>query len=101
MSATFIVAVSEPADKPGVNVTLIRQLLPAVTLVPHALVCEKSGAFAPAILMPVPVMLSAAFPVFDSVTVCTAEAVPDGCAAKVSVAELRLAIGAGAVMVSV
>ena len=79
------------------NFTLIRQLLPAAKLAPQGLVCEKSAAFAPAILMPV--MLSAAFPGLDSVTGCAAEAVPDGCAAKVSEVVLKLAIGAAAVTV--
>ena len=76
------------------NVTLITQLLPAATLVPQGLVCEKSVAFGPEMLMPDPVMLSAALPVLDSVTVCAAEAVPDGVAAKAREAGLRLAMGA-------
>ena len=94
VSFTFSVAVSEPAERLGVNLTLITQLDPAATLVPHGLVCEKSVAFGPVILMPVPVMLSAALPVFESVTVCGAEAVPDGCAAKAREVGLKLAIGA-------
>jgi hypothetical protein len=98
LSATFNVAVSGPAERLGVNVTLIAQLLPVATAVPHdGLVCEKSVAFAPEILMPIPVMLSGALPVFDSVTACAAEAVPDGCAVKAREVGLRLAIGAGAV----
>jgi hypothetical protein len=52
LSATFNVAVSDPAERLGVNFTLITQLPPAATLVPHGLVCEKSVAFAPEILMP-------------------------------------------------
>jgi len=99
LSATFNVAASDPAERLGVNFTLITQLLPAATLVPHGLVCEKSAAFAPEIVMPVPVMLSAAFPVLDSVTGCAADCVPDACGAKVSEVGLRLAIGAGAAMV--
>jgi hypothetical protein len=43
--------------------------------------------------MPVPVMLSAALPVLDNVTVCAAEVVPETCAAKVSEVGLRPAIG--------
>ncbi len=46
----------------GVNVTLIAQLAPAATLAPQLLVCAKSP------LAPMLAMLSAAEPVFDSVT---------------------------------
>ena len=99
LSATFNVAVSEPAERLGVNLTLITQFDPAATLVPHGLVCEKSVAFAPVILMPVPVMLSAALPVLESVTVCAAEAVPDGCAAKVRELGFKLTTGAAGVTV--
>jgi len=99
LSGTFNVAVSEPAERLGVNLTLITQLLPTGTLVPHGLVCEKSVAFAPEIPIPVPVMLSAALPVLDKVTVCAAEAVPDACAVKAREPGLKLAIGAGGVTV--
>jgi hypothetical protein len=99
LSATFNVAVSDPAERLGVNLTLITQLPPAATLVPQGLVCEKSVAFGPKIPMPVPLMLSAALPVLDSVTVCAAEAVPDACAEKANEPGLKLAIGAGGVTV--
>ena len=81
------------------NVTLITQLLPTATLVPHVLVCEKSMAFVPEMLMPVPVMLSGAFPVFDRVTVCAADCVLDGCAVNVREAGLRSTTGPLAVTV--
>jgi hypothetical protein len=101
LSATFSVAVSAPVEL-GVNVTLIMQLPPAATLEPHdGLTCAKSAAFAPKMLMPmpVPVMLSAALPVLESVTVCAGEVVPLTCGAKTSKVVLRLAMGAGGVTV--
>src|SRR6266404_4036407 len=50
----------------GVNVTLIVQLAPAATEVPQVLVCAYCA------LAAMLVMLSAALPVFVSVTVCAA-----------------------------
>ena len=93
LSGTLNVAVSDPTERLGVNVTLMTQLPPAATVVPHGLVCAKSAAFVPVIPMPVPVMFSAAPPVLDSVTVCAAEVVPDTCDAKLSDVRFRLAIG--------
>jgi hypothetical protein len=101
LSATFSVAVSAPVEL-GVNVTLIMQLPPAATLEPHdGLTCAKSAAFAPKMLMPmpVPVMLSAALPVLESVTVCAGEVVPLTSGAKTSKVVLRLAMGAGGAIV--
>jgi hypothetical protein len=71
------------AERLGVNITLIAQLPPAATLEPHGFDCEKSAAFAPVMVMPDPVILSAAFPVLDRVTDCAAEVVPDACDPKV------------------
>ncbi len=99
LSATFNIAVSEPIERLGVNVTLIGQLVPAATVVPHdGLDCAKSVAFAPEMLMPNPVPLrpSGALPELESVTVWAAEDVPDGCAAKAREVGLKLAIGAAA-----
>jgi hypothetical protein len=100
LSNTFSVAASAPVEL-GVNVTLIVQLLPAAIGVLHdGLVCEKSAAFVPKILMPVPpVMASAAVPVLVSVTVCAGEVVPFACGAKTSKVGLKLAMGAGAATV--
>ncbi len=54
----------------GVKVTLIEQLAPAASDVPQVLLWAKSPGFAPVVEMPL--MLSAAFPVFVSVAVCAA-----------------------------
>lgn len=50
----------------GVNVTLRVQLAPTANDVPQLLVCEKSPAFVPDIV--ILVMVRVAVPVFDSVT---------------------------------
>ena len=84
LSATFNVAVSEPVERLGVNVTLIAQLLQLLRSCRMIGCCAKSVAFAPEILMPnpVPLRLSGAFPVLVSVTVCAADCVPDACARR-------------------
>ena len=51
----------------GVKVTLIVQLAPAATELPHALVCAKSPGLVPETAMPV--MLRVALPVLRRVTV--------------------------------
>ena len=66
-------AVREPVAE-GVKVTLIVQLAPAATLVPQVFVCAKSPLLVPVTAMLV--MLSAAVPLFVSVTVCAALVVP-------------------------
>ena len=58
LSAMLIWAVRVP-EAFGLNVTLIVQLAPAATVVPHVLVAVKSAASAPETLMPVPGKVSA------------------------------------------
>ena len=58
-------------DAVGVNVTLIVQLAPAATEPPHVSVSAKS-----ALAAILPVIVRAALPVLDSVTVCAALVVP-------------------------
>jgi hypothetical protein len=65
LSVTVTAALRAPVAV-GVKVTLILQLAPAATLVPQVFVWLKSPLFAPVIVMLV--MLSAAVPVFESVT---------------------------------
>jgi len=70
LSVRVTAAVRVPAAD-GVNVTLMLQFPPfAATELPQLFVCAKSPLFAPVI--PRLLMLSAAFPVFVSVTVCAA-----------------------------
>ena len=71
----------------GLKVTFTVQLLPAATLVPQVLVSEKAPL---AVML---LMLSAAFPVFLSVTVCVALVVPRACDVKVNKVGDRLAAG--------
>jgi hypothetical protein len=77
----------------GLKATAIAQLPPAATLEPQVLLCEKSPAAAPAMLMPVTV--SAAVPVFESVRLCVALVVPTSCPPNVRLEVERLTIGAG------
>jgi hypothetical protein len=74
LSATDSVAVKLAADA-GLNVTEIEQLAFATSELLQLLVCAKSVGFVPAI--EIPEIVSAALPVFFSVTVCAAEVVPD------------------------
>ena len=60
----------------GVKVTLIVQFAPAATLAPQVLVCEKSPLFVPVIVMPEPLKVSVALPVFVRVTFCEELLVP-------------------------
>ena len=53
----------------GLNVTLIVQLAPALRELPQLSVCAKSFVSLPVIAMPL--MVSAALPVFFKLTVCT------------------------------
>jgi hypothetical protein len=71
----------------GLKVTLIVQLAPALTVLPHVLVWEKS----PLVVMLD--MVSEALPVFVNVTGCALLAVPDIWAAKVSEEGAKLTTG--------
>lgn len=73
LSATESEAVRVP-DAVGVKVTMMLQVLPAAREVPHTFVWEKSPALVP--MMEMPVMLSAALPLFVRVTVCPMLVVP-------------------------
>ena len=64
LSAMVTAALRAP-DAVGVNVTLMVQLLPALTDVPHVVVWPKSPAFVPVIVMLTPA--SVAVPVLVSV----------------------------------
>ena len=72
----------------GVKVTLRVQLAPAARLALHVFVSEKSP------LTVMPVMLRAALPLLQSVTVCALLHVPTACAGKVKEAGERLTTGA-------
>ena len=71
VAATVAVRVPEAA---GVNVTLIVQLAPAATDVPHVLLSAKSPPLVP--VTAILVMLKAALPVFESVIAWAALVVP-------------------------
>jgi hypothetical protein len=91
LSATCRAAEKLAADA-GVNVTEIVQFDPAASDSPQVLVWAKSVGLLPAMVMPL--MVSVALPVFESVAVCAALVVPET-AVKVSVAGVSEAIGAG------
>jgi len=91
LSATLRFAARAPTAF-GANFTLIAQLALAARLAGHVLVWVKSAAFAP--VMEIPVIVSAALPVFVSVTVWAALVVPTLCDANVKVVGERLATGA-------
>ena len=59
----------------AVKVTLMLQLLPAPRVARQVVVSANSEAFGP--LMPKPLMVNVAMPVFESVTVCAALVVPN------------------------
>src|SRR5512140_3455117 len=87
----LLVAVSDPLRSPvvaGVNVTLIRQLAPAVTLVPQLLVWLKSPVVA------MPLMVSGALPVLVNVTLCAELETPTNWPAKPRLTGKRVATGA-------
>jgi hypothetical protein len=75
----------------GVKTTFAVQLAPAATDV-QLLVWLKSPPFVPVIL--IPVIVSAAPPVFEIVTVCAVELLPMGWLAKVRVVGVMLTAGA-------
>lgn len=60
----------------GLKVTLIVQFAPAATLAPHVFVCEKSPLFVPVMVMPKPLKVSVALPVFVRVTLWAELLVP-------------------------
>jgi len=75
----------------GVNFTLIVQLAPAATELPHVLVCAKLLALAPVSAMLV--MLSVAPPLFVSVTAWALLVVPSAWLANVMLGGDKLAVG--------
>jgi hypothetical protein len=76
----------------GVNVTLIVQLAPDATELPQLLLCSKSPASAPAIVMLL--MLKAAFPVFIKFTESAPLAVPTIVYPKVRLRLEKVIVGA-------
>jgi len=100
--AALLVNVSEaeaPAAAVGLKVTDRTQLLPAPRLLPQGLVRANWLAFAPVSAMLV--MLSAASPVFLSVTVCAELVVPTVWFPKLRVVGFRETAGAAGVPVPV
>ena len=91
LSATKSIAVNVAAEA-GVNVTEKVQLAEAARVTPHVVVSAKSAGLAPVMLMPL--MLSVAFPVLDSVTVCAAAVEPAVVDAKARVVGESVATGA-------
>ena len=68
------VALLDPATV-GVNVTLMVQFAPPASVDPIAgqlFVCAKSPGFAPMMVIPVPLMVTAVVPLLVIVTVCAA-----------------------------
>ncbi len=93
MSVTWITAESEVAEA-GLKSTEKVQLAPAARLLPQVL----DGIRNEDALVPVDVieeMVSAAVPVFFSVTVCEAEVVPTVVVGKLSEVGLNVTAGAG------
>jgi hypothetical protein len=72
LSETFTDALLAPREV-GVNLTLIVQLAPALTVAPQVFDCEKSPAFAPISVMELIVIVPV--PVFVTVTTCGPEVV--------------------------
>jgi len=91
LSVMLTEAVRVPGAE-GVNLTLIVQLPPAATELPHVLVCAKSLAFVPVTARLV--MLKLAFPVLLRVMGCTALVVPRVWLPKVRLVAVRLTTGA-------
>lgn len=70
-------AVDDPTPlvaEAGVKVTEMVQFAPAASDAPQVLLCAKSAGFAPASV--IPLIVSAALPLFFNVAVCAAEATP-------------------------
>ena len=75
----------------GIKVTVMVQLPPAATLVPHVLVCEKSLKLAPT--MVIEVMVKVALPVFVSVTFMGLLEVPTAVAGNVRLVGEKVTAG--------
>lgn len=75
LSATEMAAVNVVAEA-GVKVTEIEQVPAAASVLPQVVVSAKSVGLAPVIEMPV--IVSAALPGFESVTVCAEVVTPTG-----------------------
>ena len=93
LSATETVA-AKLATEPGVNVTEIVHVAPAASDPPQVFVSAKSVGFAPPIV--IPEIVSAALPVFDSVSICALEVTPDATLPKFNVPGESVAVGAAA-----
>jgi len=78
----------------GVKVVEIVQLPPAMTVLPHVLVWEKSAAFAP--VMEMLMMSRGTVPAFERVTVCAALIAPDTVLGKTRLNGDNTARGIGA-----
>ena len=91
MSVTFSLAEKSPAAE-GENVTLILQVSPAASVIPHVVVSPKAAAFAPEIAMAI--LVSAPVPVLPRVMVCAPDVVPAVCDAKVREGGDKLTAGA-------
>lgn len=89
LSVSVRVAASAPLVD-GVKTTEMVQFPPAATLVPQVLVWLKLPAFAPA--RAIEPMVNAMFPLFVTVTVCAALALPTVWPAKVSDVALKVAV---------
>jgi hypothetical protein len=81
----------------GLNVTLMLQLAPLATVDPQVVVCEKSPALAPPILMPDRLKLLP--PVFDRVMDWAVLEVFTAWLAKLRLAAERLTVGGAALPV--
>ena len=94
LPAALSVIVMVPVRFPpavGLNVTAMAQFAPAATLDPQVLVSAKSPALAPEIAMLV--TLSAAFPLFESVTICGAVVISNNSEVKVRLTGDRPTMG--------
>lgn len=90
LSVTLRAALRAPLAA-GLKVTLIVQLAPAASELPHVWVCAKSGALVPVIAMAM--IVRDAEPVFLSVTVLTPVVVPIASVPKLTLAGERLTTG--------
>jgi len=91
LSAMLTLAVRAPPAV-GLNVTLMMQFASTARLAGQVFVWEKSPAFAPVKLTPV--IVSAALPLFVSVTDCGALDVPTFCDANVRLVGASVTVGA-------
>lgn len=85
----------------GLKVMLMVQLAAAATLAPQVFVCEKSPLFVPAKVIPEPLKVSVALPVFVKVTLWAELLVPTSGFPKLILVGDRLATGAAAAPVPV